>query len=185
MTWYPPAPAAGPASLLLLPPDDWALEPKIDGIRVLWIQRRPFTRQGTPLSPSKGAYRLSQILSQVKQTLDGEWLPACDEFVVFDLPDCPLDYDARRLVLVKVLLGAVNEMDVSRLEEATVQSLTTCVPHVRLVASYNANFPTVYAGLKRQDAEGIVLKRRKSLYAKQKRSGVESRDWLKRRFAWD
>src|SRR5438093_1145021 len=30
LPWFPPAPAPGPASLLELPPDDWALEPKID-----------------------------------------------------------------------------------------------------------------------------------------------------------
>ena len=34
-------------------------------------------------------------------------------------------------------------------------------------------------------AEGVVLKRRRALYTKHIRPGVESRDWLKRRFEWD
>ena len=185
MLWFPPAPAAGPASLLTLPPDGWALEPKIDGIRILWVEGRPFTRQGSLLSPSKGAARLTQTLSGIQHTLDGEWVGAWDEFVVFDLPDSPFDYDGRRLALTQLLKPCAPERDVSQLEGATVQSVTTSIPRVRLVASYGAGFPQVYAGLKRQGAEGVVLKRRKSPYAKQSRAGVESRDWLKRRFAWD
>jgi ATP-dependent DNA ligase len=73
--WFPPAPAAGPTSLLELPPDDWALEPKIDGIRVIWLNGRPFTRQGGLLSLNKGADRLTHILAEIPHTLDGEWGP--------------------------------------------------------------------------------------------------------------
>jgi hypothetical protein len=101
--WFPPAPAPGPASLLELPPDDWALEPKIDGIRVIWLEGRPFTRQGSLLTASKGADRLCQHLSAVEHTLDGEWVPARDEFYAFNLPDCPLTYDERRSALAKIL----------------------------------------------------------------------------------
>ena len=69
---------------------------------------------------------------------------------------------------------------------AAVQSMTTSVSHIRLVASYTGGrFPQVYVGLKGHGAEGVVLKRRRSHYAKHIRSDVESRDWLKRRFAWD
>ncbi|HYV39391.1 MAG TPA: hypothetical protein VE988_27125 [Gemmataceae bacterium] len=35
LPWYPPAPTPGPASVLQLPPEEWALEPKIDGIRFI------------------------------------------------------------------------------------------------------------------------------------------------------
>jgi ATP-dependent DNA ligase len=43
----------------------------------------------------------------------------------------------------------------------------------------------VLAGMKGHGAEGVVLKRRRAVYAKHIRPGVESRDWLKRRFVWD
>jgi ATP-dependent DNA ligase len=43
----------------------------------------------------------------------------------------------------------------------------------------------VFAGMKGHGAEGVVLKRRRAVYAKHIRPGVESRDWLKRRFVWD
>src|SRR5215510_3417405 len=102
LPWYPPAPAAGPVSLLQLPPDDWALEPKIDGIRVIWLDGRPFVRQGGLLSASKGASRLSILLADIPHTLDGEWVPAWDAYFIFDLPDCSLDYDGRRLELAEI-----------------------------------------------------------------------------------
>jgi ATP-dependent DNA ligase len=173
LPWFPPAPAPGPASLLELPPDDWALEPKIDGIRVVWLEGRPFTRQGSLLSASKGADRLCQHLSAVEHTLDGEWVPARDEFYAFDLPDCPLSYDERRSALAKILgLVAGTEFD---------PPLSCTVPALALTASS----PQVYEGLKGHGAEGVVLKRRRAVYAKHIRPGVESRDWLKRRFAWD
>ena len=120
-------------------------------------------------------------------TLDGEWVPARDEFYAFDLPDCPLNYDERRLELAKVLgLAAGTELD--PLLSCTVPALALTVPisHVCLVASYTGGrFPQVYEGLKGHGAEGVVLKRRRSLYAKHIRPGVESRDWLKRRYGWD
>src|SRR5438128_5913051 len=103
LSWFPPAPAPGPASLLEFPPDDRALEPKIDGIRIIWLEGRPFTRQGSLLSASKGADRLCQHLSAVEHTLDGEWVPARDEFYAFDSPDCPLTYGERRSALAKIL----------------------------------------------------------------------------------
>ena len=187
LPWFPPAPAPGPASLLELPPDDWALEPKIDGIRVIWLDGRPFTRQGNLLSSGKGAAPLTQLLAGIPHTLDGEWVPGRDEFYVFDLPDRPLDYDARRSELAKILgLGAGVEFDPPLCCTVPSLSITTPIPHVRLMASYTGSrFPQLYAGLKGHGAEGVVLKRRRALYAKHIRPGVESRDWLKRRFAWD
>ena len=35
LPWFPPAPAPGPASILSLSPDDWVMQPKIDGMRVI------------------------------------------------------------------------------------------------------------------------------------------------------
>jgi ATP-dependent DNA ligase len=185
LPWFPPAPAAGPTSILSLPPDDWALEPKIDGIRVIWLDGFPFTRQGTLLSPSKGADRLTQLLAELPHALDGEWVPATDEYYAFDLPDCPLDYDGRRLELAR-LMGVVGVGDAPLIGGIAAQSMLTRLSRVRLVASYTAgHFPQVYAGLNGHGAEGVVLKRRRAHYGKNTRPGVESRDWLKRRFAWD
>src|SRR5437762_2087645 len=108
LPWYPPAPTAGPASVLQLPPDEWAMEPKIDGIRVIWLNGQPFTRQGGLLTSNKGADRVAQILAKIPHTLDGEWVQAWDTFFAFDLPECPLDYDGRRSALTELLAATDN-----------------------------------------------------------------------------
>src|SRR5262245_30640197 len=144
LPWYPPAPAPGPASLLQLPPDDWALEPKIDGIRVIWMDGHPFARQGGLLSASKGACRLSILLAGIPHTLDGEWVPAWDAYFIFDLPDCSLDYDGRRLELAEIF----NVVGQSQIGSAPALAINTSVSRVRLVASYaGGHFPQIYAGL--------------------------------------
>jgi hypothetical protein len=143
LPWFPPAPAAGPATLLELPPDDWALEPKIDGIRVVWLEGRPFTRQGSLLSPSKGADRLCQHLAAVEHTLDGEWVPARDEFYAFDLPDCPLSYDERRSALAKILgLVAGTEFDPPLSCTVPALALTASVSHVCGLVTSGTRGPT-------------------------------------------
>jgi len=183
LPWYPPAPAAGPASLLQLPPDDWALEPKIDGIRVIWMDGRPFVRQGGLLSTSKGASRLSMLLAEIPHTLDGEWVPAWDAFFIFDLPDCSLDYDGRRSELVEIFNVDIGS---AQFDDTPALAINTSLPRIRLIASYTAGqYPQVYAGLQGHGAEGVVLKRRRAPYTKHNCPGVESRDWLKRRFVWD
>ena len=58
LPWFPPAPAPGPASILSLPPDDWVMQPKIDGIRVIIYGGQPFNRMGEPLSAGNGAATL-------------------------------------------------------------------------------------------------------------------------------
>ena len=165
---------------IALPPDEWALEPKIDGVRVIWLDGHPFTRHGGLLTSGKGADRLTQILAKIPHTLDGEWVQALDTFFAFDLPECPLDYDGRHSALTEILTATTdNSTDVAAF------SLATSIAHVRLVASFTGQFPAVYSGLKGHGAEGVVLKRRRALYGNQLRPGVESRDWLKRRFGWD
>jgi ATP-dependent DNA ligase len=54
LPWYPPAPAAGASSVLQLPPDDWALEPKLNGMRVIWWQGKPYARLAVCSAPAKG-----------------------------------------------------------------------------------------------------------------------------------
>jgi ATP-dependent DNA ligase len=83
----------------------------------------------------------------------------------FDLPDEPGDLDHRLRLLVG--LGALK------------------IPGLTFVRSYEAHFAQVYATLPRSVTEGVVFKRRASVYCKQRRASAETRDWLKRRFGWD
>ncbi len=88
--------------------------------------------------------------------------------------------------MAKILGLTAADLDPPLAGGTVVQSMTASIPHICLIASYTGGrFPQVYTGLKGHGAEGVVLKRRGSHYAKHIRPGVESRDWLKRRFAWD
>jgi ATP-dependent DNA ligase len=143
------------------------MEPKIDGIRVIIVAGEPYTRQGTVLSPGKGVRHLRELVKGIPETLDAEWVSSDCELYLFDLPDHPGTYDERRRAMIEI-------------EERRI-------PRLLLVSSYTCNFPQIYEILNREDnwAEGVVLKRRHSLYTKQARSNTETRDWLKRRFVWD
>jgi ATP-dependent DNA ligase len=165
LPWFPPAPAPGPASILSLPPDDWVMQPKIDGIRVIVYRGEPFTRLGQPLSASKSAATLRGMFPGFAETLDGEWVPKEGKYYAFDLPDEPGDYDRR----CRTLSGFASLK----------------IPDLIILERYEAHFPEVYAALPRETTEGVVFKRRSSLYAKQRHASAEIRDWLKRRFAWD
>jgi ATP-dependent DNA ligase len=165
LPWFPPAPAAGPASILSLPPDDWVMQPKIDGIRVIMYRGQPFTRLGQPLSNSKGAHALRTMFAGFEETLDGEWVSKEGKYYAFDLPDHAGDFDARRRALCKL----------------SVPKVTSFV----LLDTYSGHFARIYGSLPREAVEGVVLKRRTGCYAKQMRASVETRDWLKRRFVWD
>src|SRR5262245_3871058 len=162
LPWYPPAPAPGPASILSLPPDDWVMQPKIDGIRVIIYCGEPFTRLGQPLSPSKGADKLRAMFAGFDQTLDGEWVAQEGRYHAFDMPDEPGDLDHRA--------GVLREMAYRNIAGLVV------------VESFDGHFAQVYAKLPRELVEGVVFKRRSSVYAKQRRASAETRDWLKRRF---
>jgi ATP-dependent DNA ligase len=140
------------------------MQPKIDGIRVIIYRGQPFNRLGEPLSDSKGAAMLRAMFKGVDVTLDGEWVPG-EGYHAFDLPDEPGDLDHRLRLLVG--LSALK------------------IPGLMFVRSYEAHFAQVYATLPRSITEGVVLKRRASVYAKQRRASAETRDWLKRRFGWE
>ena len=165
LPWFPPAPAAGPTGILSLPPDDWVMQPKIDGIRVIIYRGEPYNRLGQRLSESKGAACLRRMFVDLDETLDGEWVPKEGKYHAFDLPDQQCDFDHRA-------------KDLSELTAFKIPSLI-------IVGSYDAHFAQVYASLPREKNEGVVFKRRSSLYAKQRRASTPIRDWLKRRFAWD
>ncbi len=166
LTFYPPDPAEGPESILGLPPDDWALEPKLNGIRVVWAEGRAWTRQGRPLTPAKGAARLAAALAGVDAVLDGEWLPAVGTYYAFDLPDALGDYDERTAELA-LLVNYFGR------------------PGLKMIAPKRNRFPSAYADLRDLGMEGVVLKRRNSKYPKRSRPRKPTRDWLKRLFAWD
>jgi ATP-dependent DNA ligase len=151
---------------LELPPDDWCLEPKINGVRVIVVAGEVYTRTGRVLSQAKGAIRLRHVVAGVPEVLDGEWVLSSGCFHLFDLPEAGGEYDERRH-LIQDLVERVGR------------------PTFLYVPSFENQFPQMYASLKAAQAEGVVLKRRKSLYTKQSREGVETRDWLKRRFIWD
>jgi ATP-dependent DNA ligase len=165
LPWFPPAPAAGPASILSLPPDDWVMQPKIDGIRVIIYRGEVFNRLGQPLSESKGAACLRIMFKGLNETLDGEWVPREKKYYAFDLPDQLGDYDARSKGLCRLW--------------------SLRIPRLIILGRYDVHFPRVYATLPREMIEGVVFKRRSSSYPKQRRASTETRDWLKRRFAWD
>jgi ATP-dependent DNA ligase len=165
LPWFPPAPAPGPASILSLPPDDWVMQPKIDGIRVIIYRGYPFTRLGQPLSNIKGAVCLRAMFAGFEETLDGEWVSKEGKYYAFDLPDQPGDLDERSNALRKIACLKI--------------------PGIIILDSYGGHFARIYASLPRETTEGVVFKRRSSLYAKQRRASSESRDWLKRQFVWD
>jgi hypothetical protein len=73
--WYPPAPCEGPPSIVGLPPDDWVMEAKLDGCRVVVWNGRVYTRHGTLLSPAKGAAQVLDALRPLGNgvMVEGEW----------------------------------------------------------------------------------------------------------------
>lgn len=122
-------------------------------------------RHGTLLTRPKGAERIRKLLAGVNCAIDGEWIQDGDLFYAFDLPDQPGDYDAR-----------------SRALDAYIEVVGRA--GVIAVTRFPVGFTEAYDFLKGK-AEGVVMKRRASVYAKQGRPGSKTRDWLKRRFAWD
>jgi ATP-dependent DNA ligase len=141
------------------------MQPKIDGIRVIVYRGEPFTRLGQPLSHSKGAALLRAMFKGLDETLDGEWVPREGKYYAFDVPDEPGDLDER--------YRALSQLAVFKTSSSSP------------VDTYRGHFARIYASLPRETTEGVVFKRRSSLYAKQRRASAETRDWLKRRFAWD
>ena len=120
----------------------------MDGIRVIVWERELYTRTGVKLSAGKGAAALREMVRGLDCSLDGEWLMSQGLYYLFDLPDQAGDYDQRRLAMAE---------------------LVAAHPSVRLLPSFTANFPSVYETLRGQ-AEGVVLKRRRSLYGRMPRA---------------
>jgi ATP-dependent DNA ligase len=100
-----------------------------------------------------------------EETLDGEWVLKEGKYYAFDLPDHPGDFDERSRALRKVAAFKISGL--------------------AIVDSYGGHFARIYTTISGGAIEGVVFKRRSSLYAKQPRASAEIRTWLKRRFAWD
>jgi ATP-dependent DNA ligase len=88
---------------------------------------------------------LRAMFKGLDETLDGEWVPKKGKYCAFDLPDQPGDYDHRAKTL----------SELTRLK----------VPGLIILSSYDTRFAQAYASLPRQSIEGVVFKRRSSLYA--------------------
>jgi ATP-dependent DNA ligase len=168
--WFPPAPVAGPASLTHLPGDDWSMEPKVNGYRVLAGSSGVWTRRGTPLTPGKGAAQVRAALAawrwQAAAVVEGEYQPKAGKLWLFDLPDHGGSYDQR--------VAALAEL-VDRLAH----------PGVVAMPRTTVDFRLFYEACRQAAFEGVVVKRRASRYAKCSRPDTLSRDWIKRRFSWD
>jgi ATP-dependent DNA ligase len=168
--WYPPAPMEGPLAMLDLPPDDWAIEPKMNGCRVIIAGGEVWTRQGTPLTKGKGREALLPLANVCMGTLEGEWIPGVQELWLFDMPDRDVEYAERRYALERFW-----EMNAKRWKIA-----------LRLVPSRTLTFADAYESWKGEPyVEGVVMKRRASRYTKCHRPNTVISDWIKRRFSWD
>jgi ATP-dependent DNA ligase len=131
------------------------------------VPARPRSRAGEHLVPAAGRLgNAAQDRRHPRHHLPrGTVQPKDGKYYAFDLPEAPGDLDDRFRALCKL---------------AALQS-----PDVVVVDSYGGHFARIYATLARDATEGVVFKRRSSAYAKQPRASAETRDWLKRRFAWD
>ena len=171
MTWYPckPTPGGPPGGRLhlqLCNDPAWAQEPKFDGVRCIASvsdgdgeggEVRLRSRTGKPLLAT--AWVIAGLRWLDPGEYDGE-LMGGEEFLVFDLPcwageTLPRDWADRRW----------------RLEH---QSWTATVRLVPLLDGAAGFAEALDLG-----AEGVVLKRRASLYPRASRIGKLTRDWFK------
>ena len=170
LTWFPPAPIEGPRGIVDLPPDDWAMEAKINGCRVLVSSAGVWTRQGTPLTKPKGAETIRQLTAawpwDKTAMIEGEWEASTARLWLFDLPHDPGTYD-NRVGLLQSLIAAYRH------------------PDIRPMPRTLGDFPKFYEQCRDNHYEGVVVKRRSSLYRKMSRPNCKFPDWIKRRFEWD
>lgn len=187
----PPAPMRGNKELVLaLPPDDWALELKINGDRAL-IFHHPngqwdiYSRHGRPLPVVRNSHNLMKLVKNlpVGWAVEGEWLSCSDIFFVFDVIWAPVNsqqemdvipgrqtshtYDFRR----EVVRIAVDLMD---------------NPSVFIMPRVNSNFVRAYEHWRKWPfAEGVVAKRRNSSYVASFGNTQQTSDWIKFRYNYE
>lgn len=156
----------------LLGDEQWTLEQKMDGHRVLLQVETggkitAYNRRGEVRDiPAKLRERLTAIHADLRGTLvyDGELMDGY--YAVFDLIDMPkinirkYPHHARRGVLEEIIRGNFAEADELRL-----------VPIARTPAEKQAMFEAC------QDKEGVIFKSRNSLYVQRR-----SLSWIKHKF---
>lgn len=142
----------------LVDDSDWVCEAKMNGKRCLWADDTVWSRSG--LVHTRNA-EVRQLLEQHFSgiDIDGELMPQDNVFWMFDLPNHPGTYDQRRAALAALI--------------AKVDS-----PHIRLM-------PLVtWEDVDKNGYEGVVFKRRDSLYEKGIQPGQTTRKWMKFRAEW-
>jgi len=126
---HPPNPTEASKEILLLPPDDWRMELKLNGDRVVAIRQ-----------PSDGlhAMDLRRVANETRHTILGSLVDMWDH------------------------------------------------PQIKLMPFVDTNFPQVYEQWREvPEAEGVVVKRRNSVYVGGSRAAITVPTWVKRRYDWD
>ena len=173
LSWFPPAPTPGPKSIVDLPPDDWSMECKVDGIRVLVLPGGDvWTRHGSRITKYKGMHLVRKATDSLDTKIDAEWEFRGGIMVlhIFDLPDHPGTYD-ERVAEIPALIAAIGPLSS---DGVSVQ------PIMRATGPFRDH----YEAWKSAGHEGVVVKRRASLYSRMPREKMETRDWVKYRFSW-
>ena len=185
----PPAPMRGALDHMLdreFGSERWTLEAKMDGDRVL-IYKHPDgtteinTRRGLPLTEARGARRVAELVERFPagMCLEGEWVKGLDTLYLFDLLwDVPAPGRC-------VCLWKFPQRDRRLWLEWRVGQYAG--PNVQVVPSVLHGFRFAYDRWQQMaGCEGVVVKRGSSPYeGSMVGTGIESRAWMKWRFAWD
>lgn len=171
--FFIPAPRAAGLSILDLPQDDFCMETKRDGIRVVVLDGQVWNRHGLLVTKPKGADRVLAACSTLPPgiALEGEWENKIGMLWAFDVPLHSGTYDERVADLIDLIphLGPKDGTNVGLIHR--------CV---------DCSFREFYNGLKETGgSEGVVVKRRNKMYERCSRPGMESAWWMKRRFRND
>jgi hypothetical protein len=153
--------------MLDLPADDWQAETKQNGVRIVYADGKPWTRHGSVLSRPKGGECIWSLLEQMPKPLpvvEGEWVLKDKTLWLFDLPQHGGTYDQRRAALAALVEEWMH-------------------PRIVLMPAAEGSFRRFYEAW-RGKAEGVVMKRRLSLYPACARPNTVTRDWIKRRYIW-
>lgn len=171
---YPPAPAVAPLSFLSEATDEWQMEPKKNGDRIQYDGQTVYSRHGSALSAGRGVAQVKVFLGFLPQgyTVEGEWVRSQGTVWLFDLleaetqPVYRLPLIERQNLLAQLVLRLDN-------------------PHIRMIPIALDGFASRYKEWANLGDEGVVFKRRASVYSGHPCRNIQTQDWLKRRFEWD
>lgn len=172
LPWWPPAPTPGPIGIIDLPPDDFDMTCKINGMRIIALPSGDiYTRHGTPITRHKGVHLIRNATRGLPTTIDAEWCMQDRVLFIFDLCDHPGIYDERIAEIPSIIqaVGALSDDGVS----------------VQPIPRATGPFRDHYESWRAAGFEGCVVKRRSSLYSRMPRENMQTRDWLKFRYRWE